>query len=128
MSGIDKYAYKSKIAAIKASHKLLFACAMMCICLCFNCIAVSIWTIVAMSVATLFWGGCQLKQYLGLLSIPFSFLIIGVLTIVINQLTTDDIALLSFNLFGAVYGISTGSLNTGFNLFLKAFGAVTCLY
>ena len=128
MSGIDKYAYKSKIATVKASHKLLFTLLMMCVCLFFSSLAVSAVTIAVMSVATLLLGGYRLKKYVGLLLVPFSFLIIGVLTIIINQLTSADEAIVSLHVFGGVYGVSPASATAGVKLFLRAMGAVTCLY
>ena len=128
MTGIDKYAYKSKIAVLKASHKLLFALVMMGVCLFFGSLAVSALTIAVMSVATLILGGYRLKKYLSLLFVPLSFLVIGVLTIIVNQLAGADEAIVSFNAFGGIYGISPDSLHTGFKIFLRALGAVACLY
>lgn len=128
MSGIDKYAYQSKLAGIKASGKLAFAVCMMLICVAFSSNVISIMTIALMSAATLILGGCRLKTYLMLLLVPFTFLITGVITIIINRLPSVEGALFYFRLFGGVYGISSKSLNTGVNLFLKSMGAVCCLY
>lgn len=128
MSGIDKYAYQSKISDIKAAHKLLFAVVMMLVCLISGSPVISALTIAAMSAATLLLGGYRLKKYLGLLLVPLSFLLTGVLTIVVNQLNDVDAAIVAVRLFGGVYGISPDSLKTGFNIFLRAFGSVTCLY
>ena len=128
MSGIDKYAYQSKLARINAGTKLLFALAAMAICLSFSSVLVSILTIAIMSAATLLIGGCRLRRYIRLLTIPLAFLITGTITIIVGQITQPTQALLSFTLFGSRYGISTDSLKTGIGILLRAFGAVTCLY
>lgn len=128
MTGIDKHAYKSKLARIKAGDKLIFALAVMAVCLFFGSFLVSISAIALMSAATLFMGGCPLKKYLGLLMIPLTFLLTGVLTIIVNQLGDAGSAIVSFRLFGSAYGITRASLETGFRILLRAFAAVTCLY
>jgi cobalt/nickel transport system permease protein len=128
LSGIDKYAYQSKLARINAGTKLLFALAAMAICLSFSSVLVSILTIAIMSAATLLIGGCRLRRYIRLLTIPLAFLITGTITIIVGQITQPTQALLSFTLFGSRYGISTDSLKTGIGILLRAFGAVTCLY
>jgi cobalt/nickel transport system permease protein len=128
LTAIDKLAYKSKISGYKAGNKLIFACSIMILCLFFNSVLISVMTIVTMSAATLFWGGCRLKKYIRLLLIPLAFLTTGVITIIMNQITVSGAALVSFRLFGAVFGITADSLTNGLNILLKAFGAVTCLY
>ncbi len=128
MSGIDKYAYQSKLAGTKASGKLISSVSMMLICIVFSSNVISLMTIALMSAATLILGGCRPKTYLLLLLVPFTFLVTGVITIIVNRLPGTEGALLYFRLFGGIYGISLKSLSTGLNLFLKSMGAVCCLY
>lgn len=128
MSSIDKYAYQSKLAHVKAGTKLLFALAAMTVCLFFGSEIVSVLTIVLMAAATLIMGGCRLRRYIRLLSIPFTFLVTGTITIIVGQITQQTQALVSFPLFGSRYGVSTNSLHNGLTILLRAFGAVSCLY
>lgn len=128
MSGIDKYAYQSKLAGVKAGDKLVFALVVMAICLFFGSLTVSISTIILMSAGTLLLGGCPLKRYLRLLLVPLTFLLTGVLTLMVNQLSNAGPAIVSIHLFGNVYGITGVSLERGFRILMRAFGAVTCLY
>lgn len=128
MSGIDKYAYQSKLAGVKASVKLVFAVCMMLICIAFSSNVISIMTIALMSAATLFLGGCRPKTYYSLLIVPFTFLVTGVITIIINRLPSTEGAICWFGFLGGIYGISVNSLYAGINLFLKSMGAVCCLY
>lgn len=128
MSGIDKYAYNSRISDVKASSKLLFALSMMLVCLAFSSDVVSLLIIVTMSAATVLMGGYAFGKYIKLLSVPLAFLVTGVITVIINRLPEAGGALISVRLFGGIYGVSYASLKTGINIFLKSFGAVTCLY
>lgn len=126
--GIDKYAYHSKIAHVKAENKLACAGSLLVICLVFSSDIISLMTIVFMALATLLLGGFGLKVYLRLLTIPITFLVTGVITIIINQFKSAGDALFSIHIFGGLYGISFNSLQIGLNLFLKSFGAISCLY
>jgi cobalt/nickel transport system permease protein len=128
MIGIDKLAYKSRLAHVKAGTKLLFALTVMAICLFFNSILVSALTVLLMPAATLFMGGCRPVRYLRLLTVPLAFLITGTLTIMVSSVADPAAALISVRLFGSLYGISADTLTDGIHILLKAFGAVTCLY
>jgi cobalt/nickel transport system permease protein len=126
--GIDKYAYHSKIAHVKAGLKLACSMSLLAVCLTFGSDSISIATIVLMSLATLLLGGFGLKPYLKLLRIPAAFLVAGVVTIVVNKLDGTAGVLISVRMLGGVYGISAASLHTGLTLFLKSSGAICCLY
>jgi cobalt/nickel transport system permease protein len=128
VSGIDKLAYKSRLVHIKAGTKLLFALTIMAVCLFFDSILVSALTILLMSAATLFMGGCQPIRYLRLLTVPLAFLITGTLTIMVGKIADPAVALVMLRLFGSFYGISADTLTAGIHILLRAFGAVTCLY
>jgi cobalt/nickel transport system permease protein len=128
LSGIDKYAYQSKLARVNAGTKLLFTLASMAVCLSFSSVLVSTLTIAVMSAATLILGGCRLRCYIRLLMIPFAFLVTGTITIIVGRISQPTQALVSIPLLGARYGVSADSLKTGVIIFLRAFGAVTCLY
>ena len=128
MSGIDKFAYKSRLFKVRAGDKLLAALAIMFICLFFGSMLVSLATVILMSAATLVLGGCRPKSYIKLLLVPLAFLLTGVLTVIINRLDASVNVLFSFNFFGVILGITHDSLLIGTRLLLKAMGAVTCLY
>ena len=126
--GLDKYAYRSKLAHVKAGLKLGSAASLLVICLAFGSDRISIAIILLMSLATLLLGGFRLKTYVKLLWIPAAFLLTGVLTIVVNKLDGTAGALVALHIFGGLYGVTVTSLHTGLTLFLKALGAVCCLY
>ena len=128
MSGIDKYAYESKLSHVGTGHKLLFSGVLLIICLAFGSDIISAMVIVIMSAATLALGGCRLGRYVKLLTIPMAFLLTGVLTVIITRLSGNDSALISVRLLRYEYGVTPAALKLGVNLLLKAFGAITCLY
>ncbi|MCX7615567.1 MAG: cobalt ECF transporter T component CbiQ, partial [Clostridiales bacterium] len=125
----DKLAYSSKLSNIRAAEKIFFAAVPLLICLFANSILVSVITISAMFLANIIMGGIYPKQYIKLLLLPFGFLIIGVITIIVNKIEPGSPdKLLYFHLFGGMYGITMRSLIMGIGLFLKAFAAVSCMY
>ncbi|MEL4106885.1 cobalt ECF transporter T component CbiQ [Oscillospiraceae bacterium WX1] len=128
MSHIDQYAYQSKLAPVKAGTKLLYALTVMAICLFSGSELVSVLTIIIMSAVTLLLGGCRWQRYMRLLTIPLTFLVTGTITVIITRLRPTDVSIVSISLFGGIYGISAASLDTGIMIFLRALGAVTCLY
>jgi len=129
MIGIDKYAYNSKLSRVKASEKFFFSIIPLLICLIANSKIVSAVTLVAMGFATISMGGFCTKRYLKFLLIPSSFLVIGVITIIINKLEPASAGkLFYFEIFNSIYGITTKSLNLGITLYLKSLASISCLY
>lgn len=128
MIGIDKYAYTSKISKIDPKTKLLFALFPLCICIICNSFIISILTIVIMTYATLKLGGISYNRLFKLMLIPTSFLLVGVLTIIINRFLSSENLLLSINLGNYFYGVSGESLIKGLKIVFKALGAVSCMY
>ena len=128
MIGIDKYAYMSNIADVKTEVKLCFAGLPLIICLfCSNNI-ISIFTIIAMFIASIYFGGFKIKTFLKMLLVPSMFLITGVITIIFSQVDYNSGNILfAIELFGNYYGINFESLNNGLILLLKALATFSCL-
>lgn len=128
MIGIDKYAYSSNISKVDSKVKILFGLIPLCICIICNSFIVSTLTIVIMTYATLVWGGISYKIFLKLMLLPASFLLIGAVTIMINQFPLEANLLVGVNIGSYSYGISWESLKKGFLIIFKALGAVSCMY
>lgn len=129
MIGIDKYAYNSNIARVKTSDKMFFAIIPLIICLIANDKVISIVTLIFMAFGTIILGGFSFKKYFTFLLVPSGFLIIAVLTIIVNRFDNNTAGeLFYFKLFGNTFGITEKSLNTGLTLYLKALATVSCLY
>lgn len=127
MLQIDSFAYNSKLLWNAPGAKIAFGAIPLVLCLFFESIAVSILTLALMGIATIYYSGVTVKQYLKLLLLPFGFLVIGTLTIVFVR-TQPGEALVGFPLFSSFYGITASSLRMGMILVLKALGAVSCMY
>ncbi|HBE78411.1 MAG TPA: cobalt ECF transporter T component CbiQ [Firmicutes bacterium] len=125
---IDRYAYCSRLRDTNPLEKFIFAFTTMVICLWANSIVVSIVIITLMIGVAVLKGGIPLSFYLKLILIPFSFLMIGVLTIAINVIVESSKMLWGFQIFGYTLGFTVQSLELAAKVFFKALGAVTCLY
>ena len=128
MIGIDKCAYRSNISNIKVGIKLRYAGVPLLLCLFCGSNSISLLTIVAMSLSTIYLGGFCIKTYMKQYLIPFTFLLTGVAAVIFEQVDHSNMGVLfSVKIFGAFYGISVESLQNGLTIFLKAFACVSCL-
>lgn len=127
MTSIDKYAYISKLNKMNPMLKFVIAVLSMVVCLGMDHIVVSVLIFLAMSWLTVVRGKISLKYYVKLLRIPLFFLVVGVLTIIIN-ITSQPADLVSIPVFSKYVSISSEGLFTGIVLVFKAFGTVACLY
>ncbi|WMJ22028.1 cobalt ECF transporter T component CbiQ [Paludicola sp. MB14-C6] len=128
MIKIDSYAYSSKLSKELPKSKLLFGCIPLMICLFANSFLANIVTIILMGLISVKYTQIGFRKYLNLMLIPFAFLIIGTLSIIISKHSIGHRVLLGFQLQNSVYGIDYTSLMYGLNLILKALAAVSCMY
>lgn len=128
MLKIDQYAYINRLSDVHPLEKIILATVTMIICLGFSSPAVSLAVLLLMSAATVLVAGIPARFFLKLMLLPFSFLVIGVLTVAV-VLTGDPHPLLYWvRLGGYCLGVTASSLHLAVNLFLKSLGAVACLY
>ena len=125
---IDKYAYASKLACISPKAKLVYTMLPLLLCISLNSFVVSLVTIIVMAVTTVGAGKIKLSVYLKLLFIPFGFLMVGTITILINRFDLNHIYLLGVKIGKYAYGIDWGTLTNSLKLVLKALGGVSCMY
>ena len=128
MISIDKYAYMSKIKRTNPIKKLFFALFTLGVCLWANSIIVSITIILIMGLTSIFKGGTPVCVFVKLLTVPMSFLIIGVITIAINSSDSKSSFLCSISVLGMYVGVTLKGIQNAVHLFFKALGAVSCLY
>lgn len=128
MISLDKIAYTSKLLKNNPSEKLLFSILILFSCIFFNNIIISLIVLLIMYLSITYLGGIESKLFFKLMSIPLIFLIIGVLTIIIVKLNTNQEALFKINIFSREYGITTNTFIQGFTLMLKSLTTVSCLY
>ncbi|MCX7842129.1 MAG: cobalt ECF transporter T component CbiQ [Clostridia bacterium] len=125
---IDKYAYSSKLKHLEPLQKLLFAMLTLGVCLWADNAIISVSVLVLMGGVTALKGGTPLPVFIKLLTVPMSFLLVGVLTIAISMSDKQSAFLISLPFAGKWAGLSLSGLLDSARLFLKALGAVSCLY
>ncbi|MDW7729927.1 MAG: cobalt ECF transporter T component CbiQ [Bacillota bacterium] len=128
MLNIDKYAYMSKLKQSDPMPKLVFTLLTLGVCLWANSILVGLLIVLLMGGLTVYRGGTPLVVLFKLMLIPFSFLMIGVITIALNISANRETFLFALPVFETNLGVTLVGLNTASRLFFKALGAVSCLY
>ena len=128
MFSIDSYAYSNKLRKFHPAEKCAFAMITLIICLAAASLTTSLAVFALMSVAVVGYAGIPGRVFAGFMSVPVSFLLVGVLTIAVT-VTKEPVAFL----FGlSVQGINIGVTSVGsaaaVSLLFKSLGAVSCLY
>lgn len=128
MFDLDTYAYTNRWVHVHPLEKFLFALASMLVCLISPSVVVP-WAVSLLMAAAIVKGaGIPARVFFRLMTVPFSFILTGVLTIAFS---------ISKDPGGFLFGVAFGSftvgasqanlLKAGFILF-KSLGAVSCLY
>lgn len=128
MFAIDKKAYNSKLKDIHPKYKLIFSMLCLSICIISNSFAVSVFIIALMLFITVKKGGVELAFYIRLMLLPLSFLIISIVTLLIQKYDTANELLFYFLISNKIFGISLANFLFSLNLFLKAIASISCLY
>lgn len=124
----DKYAYSSSLSGVSPEAKIVFSTVPLAICILFNSVALSCTTIIIMAIVTVKFGKIKFARYIGFILIPFGFMVIGTLTILINRFVPGHALIFGFQVGRYAYGIDEASLNTCLKTISKALGAVSCMY
>ncbi|MHB1420520.1 MAG: cobalt ECF transporter T component CbiQ [Bacillota bacterium] len=133
MINIDAFAYTNRLRYVNPAEKTVFALLTLFICLGFSSLLVSGIVIVMMSIVTIYLAGIPVKVYSKLLLLPLSFLLVGVLTIIVS-IGTNGLAanagdwLIKVTVAGRVLGVTQLKLIFGAGILGKSLGSVSCLY
>lgn len=129
MLAIDKIAYASRLSAVSIGEKLCFILLPLLCALFAGSNLLNIVIILCMCPVTLYFSRMRFRNYLKLLLLPASFIIISIITLcIIPVATTHDSAIFSFELFGNAYMLSLNSLRSAMQIFYKSLAAISCLY
>ncbi len=128
MLNIDQFAYLSKLRHRDPMEKLFFAILTLGVCLWADWIVISIAVLFIMGWVSVREGGTPLPLFVKLMLVPFSFLILSVLTIAFGISENPREFSFAVPMFGTFLGVSKISLITAGGLFCKALGGVSCLY
>lgn len=127
MFNIDYYAYSNKLRSSHPGEKITFSLLTMVICLVFPYPAVSLAVIALMAVAVTLVAGIPCRVYIKLMSLPFSFLALGVAAIAISVSRYSG-SLYGITIGSVTIGVTARDVGTALNVFCKSLGAVSCLY
>lgn len=127
MITIDKLCYVSKLRYVNATEKVVFAILSLFIAVCSRSVPVAIIVILVNSYLIVFKSGVKFKRYCHFLTVPFSFMILSTISIIINF---SPVPLDAFAIpIGSIYITSSvDSLFFALNLMITALSGVTCLY
>ncbi|QAA35226.1 cobalt ECF transporter T component CbiQ [Clostridium manihotivorum] len=128
MISIDKLAYISALRNKSPIEKFLFSMITLIFCLGLNKPLISLLVLIFMSTILVNKGQLPLKTYIKLMLLPFTFLIIGVLTIAVNIVDGSKASFIIFHLKSVSIGCTMDSLKTAGEIGLKALASVACLY
>ncbi len=123
MLHLDDLPYRSPLRGIDPAFKIFFSLGTMLVAIVLNRFWISAIVFVLMVGLSLLWGKTPVRRYLALLAIPAFFIVVGVITIMIDR---GENLLFAFGFWGL--GIS----GTGFGLALgilgKSLASVASLY
>ncbi|GFZ33004.1 cobalt ECF transporter T component CbiQ [Clostridium zeae] len=128
MFSIDKLAYISELRRVNSTEKFIFAIFTMFMCIALNSTYVSVIVLLLMSGITVFKGKIPFGTYVKLMSLPLSFLIVGIITIAINIVHSSDNLIFGINILNIKLGCTTESFQAATRLFFKSLASVSCLY
>lgn len=127
MITIDKLCYVSKLRYVNATQKVVFAVLSLLIAVCSRSVPVALVVLLANSYLIVFKSGVSFKRYCHFLTVPFSFMVLSTISIIINF---SPVPLDAFAIpIGSFYITSSvESLFFALNLMVTALSGVTCLY
>ncbi len=129
LSIIDQLNHYSKLSGINTGYKLLVSLLLLIFCLLNGNIQVSILVIFITTFITVYFGKIDLSQYLKLFIIPFSFLILSCIAILLNfgtHLPTEVLA--SIKLWSFYIFVTDSSLLNSCTVFFRVLACISSLY
>lgn len=124
---IDKLAYSSRLRYKNPTLKAIFSVGTLLICVGARSFIVSLIILAVMAGLTVLSSKISVLRYLKLMSIPFGFMVMGTIAIVVN-ITEAPMDLLSVPVGGKFLAVSHYSLTEGARLVAVALASVSCLY
>ncbi|WP_084388847.1 cobalt ECF transporter T component CbiQ [Fusibacter sp. 3D3] len=123
---IDYYAYASKIKHWNPTFKVSFSMMTLVLCIALDNPYVSMFVIAAMAYITIVKGKLPLREYLRVLAIPITFILLSIVAIIFD-FSKVPTGLYDLPIgFGYIF-TSNAMLKTGLYLMLKVFAAISAL-
>lgn len=124
---IDKIAYESKLSSVSPVVKTISYLFL----LFFMFTASPIYQIsgvIVIGLLTIYTANIAYCRYIKWLLVPFPFLLVSLVTVVLTITSSKSELVFSAPLFGRFVGASSESLSMGYHLFLRSFGCLVCTY
>ncbi len=127
VQAMDFYAYQSGMKDWSGSYKVLSALLILILCILLNDIWVSLTVIVTVGMINVIGNRVPFMQYLELLKIPITFLILGCITIAFG-ISLKPVGDYRISLHWFYLYFTRADIIKAAELFLKAMGAVSAMY
>lgn len=130
MFQIDSYAYSNRLYSTHPGEKFAFTVATMIICLASSSMITALAVTLLMAGAVVLHAGIPWRQYLKLMTLPASFLLVGVATVAVSVSASGqpEVYLFWFRAGSFSIGVRDQDLVVAAGIFLKSLGATSCLY
>jgi cobalt/nickel transport system permease protein len=128
MNSIDQAAYCSPWCPLHPLVKVSLAMATLLVVLVLDSRMVSLFALFAISALVVFAARVSRRLYLGLMSIPLFFLLMGCATVAVNSSIQPDGIWPGLYIGGMWWGVSEASLQQAVNLLLRCLASVSVMY
>ena len=128
MLSIDTYAYTNRLKKAHPVEKTLFALITLGLCLAFEEMDLYLFVVSSMTLITVAGAGIPVRFYLKALAIPLPFILMGVLTVIIDVSRNPAGFDYHLQLFSLFFGVTQKSISDGQIILFRTYSCVSCLY
>lgn len=125
---IDKYAYTNKLKDFNPMAKFYFAIGLLLSSLFIENIIIHIFIFSTMLLVTVFVAKIPLKNYIRILLIPTSFLLLSIIAILISVTKGDIQYIYGFKISNINFVITQQSINVAIVLLSRALASISCTF
>ena len=124
---IDKYAYTNRLKDFNPMAKFIFAIGALIIALIINNLYINLGIFLFMVFLTTFVAKIPLDIYFKIITIPFTFLLISLITILLS-ISSEDIFIWSFKISNKYIGITYYSLKEAINTIMRVLASISSTF
>lgn len=124
---IDKYAYTNRLKDFNPMAKFIFAIGALIIALLMNNIYINLGIFMIMIFLTTVVAKIPLNKYFRIMTIPFIFLIFGIITILFS-ISSVDVFVLKIKVFNRYLGVTYESLRNSLNLIMRVLASISSTF
>lgn len=128
MGNMDQYTYLSKLRLMDPVQKIIFSLMTLNLCLISQSLLLDALVIMIIGYLIIEIGGTPWAIYLRCFLVPLSFLVLSLVTMVLDIGSEGSVFLYKIHVFSGYIGITQAGLKQGGYLFFKVIACVSCLY